>query len=288
MKEKISEVELLKPVIRWLHDMKWEVYQEVSTGYGCARADIVAVNGPVLWVIEGKQTFSLALIEQAYQWHPFANLISVAVPEPAKFNGYYFAKKVLEQFGIGQFEVCRRGTDLQIRVGQEPRLNRQALTKHIRESLSEGHKSFAEAGNSQGQFWSPFQSTCVDIQKCVKENPGITLKALLEKIDTHYSNMDSARGTLSHLLRQGVIQKVRIEFKGRKIHLYPAEEVPKDLKRMKNFAIRKALKSAEDSIVAIRCSTDGALSEAEYQRESELTAEIKKYRAELIRRGEEV
>ena len=44
----MNEVELAKPVINWLADQHWEVYQEVQYGYAGRVADI-SLNGTILF-----------------------------------------------------------------------------------------------------------------------------------------------------------------------------------------------------------------------------------------------
>lgn len=51
MIKKISEVQLGKPIISWLQEMGWEVYQEVQIATYDSVADIVAKQGKLIWVI---------------------------------------------------------------------------------------------------------------------------------------------------------------------------------------------------------------------------------------------
>ncbi len=73
-----TEVELARPVVAWLGDLGWEVFQEVSAGGSVA--DIVARRGPVLWVVEVKRSLGLSLLGQAHAWKRRAHRVSVAVP----------------------------------------------------------------------------------------------------------------------------------------------------------------------------------------------------------------
>lgn len=73
---------MLKPLIRWLQDDGWDVYQEVETPSGVA--DIVAKMShgklELVWVIEGKKTMGEAVLHQATHHLRHAHLVSVAVP----------------------------------------------------------------------------------------------------------------------------------------------------------------------------------------------------------------
>ena len=62
----MKELELAKSVVEWLQDQHWEVYQEVQR-YSTT-ADIVAVQGPLVWVVECKTSLSIGVMLQASRW----------------------------------------------------------------------------------------------------------------------------------------------------------------------------------------------------------------------------
>jgi hypothetical protein len=151
-----SETDLARQVVLWLQDQNWEVYQEVDMG---GVADIVAVQGPLTWVIECKLSMGIALMEQAAGWIGQANYVSVAIPY-VRHN--VFCRRVLKWLGIGILEVA---ADTSYRTDQHgsavkeetrPRLSRKVKGK-LRAALCEAHKTYAEAGNNQGRRWSPFK-----------------------------------------------------------------------------------------------------------------------------------
>jgi hypothetical protein len=76
------ETDIARPVVAWLQAQGWTVYQEVQH-QGCV-ADIVAVRGPLLWVIECKAQLGLAVLGQALGWQGHAHAISVAVMSDPK------------------------------------------------------------------------------------------------------------------------------------------------------------------------------------------------------------
>ncbi|MCR4334329.1 MAG: hypothetical protein NUV47_01190 [Patescibacteria group bacterium] len=207
-----TESDLAKAVISWLEDYQWEVYQEVQVfGY---TADIIAVQNKLVWVVETKLTSTLKVIEQANNWKGLAHYVSVAVPRRRDQSMF---GKVLSLFGIGKIEC-----------GQEiiewipPILNRKALSNKITHLLIPELKNYAEAGNSEGKRLTPFKKTCMEIIREVEENPGITIKELIERIKTNDATPATARTCVSRWIGTKHID-VRFETEGRKLKLYPKE-----------------------------------------------------------------
>jgi hypothetical protein len=217
-----SEVELARPFVAYLRDMKWEVYQEVSCGRSDKRADIVATQGPLVWVIECKCSMSLALLDQAVHWLPHAHLVSVCTPYIHRsWHNSRAAITLLRHTGIGWTQIQHVGDEHEFRPMVESVLHRTARPRTLVDSLTEQHKTYAEAGNNKGKFWSPFKETAQNVTSYVKANPGCSLKEMMSKISTHYRSPVSAKSILSNWLRRGVIQGVEYRKEGRGVKLYP-------------------------------------------------------------------
>lgn len=202
-----NESELAALVVGWLHDLHWEVYQEVQLSRYGRIADIVAVQGRLTWIIECKLSLGLSVIEQAVLWTHSSHYTSVAVP--ATCNS--FGEIVCKRFGVG---VLRAGV---LRVGGgiceavPPPLNRRALAQNIRNVLVPQQKTWATAGNANGNRWSPFAQTCHDVRLAVTRKPGLTLKELLAEVRTHYLTTATARACLVKWIRAGKVKGVRLE-----------------------------------------------------------------------------
>lgn len=210
-KGRMKETELAKKVVNWLRDYKWDVYQEVEIYTTGCIADIVAVQNGLNWIIECKTTMSLSLIRQAYNWFGTANYVSVASPYPYKVGkDQIFVQRVLEQFGIGLlYTDYRGGFDIKERV--RPRLNRNVYPKP-NTYLKEEHKVWAEAGNAEGKRYTPFQDTCGQILREVKQSSGgLTIKELIGKIKHHYATPESAKVSLLHWGQKGLIKGVMVK-----------------------------------------------------------------------------
>jgi len=207
----MKETDIAERVINYLTDLRWDVYQEVQFETYGRCADIVATQGPVLWIIECKTSAGLAVINQAYGWVGAANMVSVAVP---KITTRVF-NRICIKFGIGVITV-----DKQIFDWVRPALSRRS-TADMRAVLSIEHKTYAKAGNSKSSRWTPFQSTCINILATVQRSPGISMKDLVKTTQTHYSCPSTARTCLARWIRKGVVPGVMLKKEGRFLRIYP-------------------------------------------------------------------
>lgn len=231
-----SEEDFAATLVDWLRDLKWEVYQEVQSHRGDSRADIVAVQGRLLWVIETKLSFSLELLWQAWQWKHWAHYVSVSVPAGMQGSkGKRMTQHFCRLMEIGLL-VGRRAGYTKLEGGEfdeeiAPRLDRKANVGPIRDTLTEEHKTYAKAGNSHGLFYSPFRATCDRVKKAVTQQPGLTMKELIDGIETHYQSTATARSSLAKWIDKGVVEGVRSERDGRFLRLYPTNGKEKEEKK---------------------------------------------------------
>lgn len=226
-----TETDLAEPVIAYLEDMKWEVYQEVEPKRYGDVADIVAVQNGRVWVIELKKTLSLEVIAQADEWRPVAHYVSIATPVSYRrriTKGARLAEHILCWKGIGWFKVAEpiKGwyESEFARQKRVPSLNRKALAYKILDSLCEEQKTFAKAGNAEGKRWTPFQNTCKQVLATVAHSPGICMKDLVDAISHHYASDAGARANLSQWIQAGVVKGVEARKEGRYLRIYPEGE----------------------------------------------------------------
>lgn len=214
--KRIKETDVAKSAIAYLNDLQWDVYQEVQPYSGSACADIVAVQGPVAWVVECKASASMRVIDQAYRWKGHANMASIAVPKASRV-----VQRVCEMLGIGVLQLRYRSNEMYEVL--RPQVVRKT-SRLLREKLRPIHKTFCAAGTAGGGQWTPFKVTCRSVLRTVRRHPGgITLKELVEKTKNHYGNNSSARQCLRHWIDKGIVPGVEIRREGRRIFIYPTD-----------------------------------------------------------------
>lgn len=199
----MKETDLFFPVKEWLEERGYEVFSEVQSRYTGGRADIVAVNGPSVSVVEMKTSLSLDVIAQAYRWKPYANYIYVAVPRSRHRKLHGYASLFLKRDGIGLLEVddkqWTRVNDI-IRA-----IFHRRIDDHIRESLVPQHKELP-GGHAGGGYVTTYRLTIDRVKSYLRtcalrnKNDGwVTIKDILDHCETHYS---APKPSLSKALRE--------------------------------------------------------------------------------------
>ena len=214
-----DEVELARLVRAWLIEQRWDVYQEVRVSYGGPRADLVAVRGAVVWVVETKLRLGLPVVEQAMRWRRVAHYVSVA----AQGRCGVCLTRLLKGEGIGWIIPSPSEHCCVERIA--PRLFRRAAAHIIRRQLCDAQRTYARAGNAISAYWSPWRETCRQTLEFIRAHPGCTLKELVDGIRHHYSASATARTSLAKYLRQGIIPGVtgRLDDR-RRYRLYAGEK----------------------------------------------------------------
>jgi hypothetical protein len=210
-----AETHLAREVQAWLAAQGWDVYPEVE-GYG-GRADLVGVQDGLVWVVECKRTFGLGVIAQADRWLQAAHYVSVAIPVAKHSDSRRLARSVCEERGIGVIEVPDVGRELPecewgAWANMAPVFHRHAhrLARDLRVKLSVEHKQFAP-GNAVGAYWTPYKATCKQVLQFVCENPGSTIRQVVDGIKHHYATDNSARATLVRWIGRGIVPGVELD-----------------------------------------------------------------------------
>lgn len=205
---KVSEQQLGEVVVAWLEALGADVYQEVQVSGGVA--DIVARVRAEIWIVEVKTSLSLALVAQAMDRRRLAHRVFVAAPHSRTMRDVEW---ILRETGIGLIDVCCETGWGEPRVEERVRSrrhNRRPVDLATR--LQPEHKTHAKAGAvGGGGRWTPFRRTCELLASIVKREPGITLKAAIQKVDHHYASTSSAVGSLAHWCEKGKVDGVRVE-----------------------------------------------------------------------------
>lgn len=208
----ISEEYLARRVVTELQRQGFVTYEEVSTGYGGKRADIVGVRGPVVAVVECKTSLSLKLLDQLAAWRGKAHLI---IGAHGFTRGGQSAERYCRLEGFGLWGV---GFE-QIKESVAPVLYR-SVQSGIRGKLRDQQRSgeYAKAG-TQGGYWTPFGQTVRDLKIYAGQNPGAELRTALHDIQHHYHSIRSAVSAIPALIRSGVIKGLKVDGNPLKLYL---------------------------------------------------------------------
>lgn len=223
-----SEADAAALVVAYLEEMGLDVYQEVDL-CGCV-ADIVAVRGKEVWIVEVKTSWSLDLLQQLdyHKGRGHANRIFAAVPV---CKGWHDRSRLFQRLGFGTISIMvptEYGEGTKIK-GMAPRISPKRLqlcgTLKI---LDPGHKTHAKAGApSAAGRWTPFRRTCDALVEVVKRKPGISMKEAVDGLAHHYSSDACARASLMKWAEAGSVKGIVLARHGRKVSLYPeGMEIP--------------------------------------------------------------
>ena len=222
---KVKETDLYEPVKGWLEERGYEVYPEVTFGYGANRADIVAIHDKkIITVVEMKTALSLELIAQAVAWKGYAHYRYVAVPKPQDFNWY--ALNLLEREGIGLITVNFKGYGITVDPQSsayhatrypQPQLDRRINTKFL-DSVSPLHQTIGiEGGHNGGGYLTPYKKTIMGVREYLERRLGrwSTMDDILKHCGTHYS---TPKPSLSKALREFETEWCECQVIDRKLH----------------------------------------------------------------------
>ena len=211
---------IAKAVIASIEPDGWEVWQEVVLPNG-KRADIVAKNGSVVWIIETKVCLSLDLVEQALNRKWYAHLTSIAYPLGKK--RFPHIENIIQSQGVGIYQLNYvQRTNMYENLhfpNHKPKFNRKAIVGWTK-ILNDSNKALVEAGTNQGGYWTPFRQTCLEAVKFVETNPGCCMKDLIEAIKHHYASNSTARTVFAKRITEGVVPGLRVVREGRFLRVY--------------------------------------------------------------------
>lgn len=225
LRPQVSEQAVAEVVVAYLEAAGAEVFQEVEVSGGVA--DIVAKVQAEIWIVEVKTSLSLALIGQAMERRRLAHRVYIAAPHTRTMRD---VGPMLDELGIGLLEVFTGeldwaeprypGEDVSARRSNygEPRVRTVVDSRRwnskpvaLAAKLQPEHKTHAKAGAvGAGGRWTPFRNTCEQLARVVRAEPGITVKAAIEKIKHHYATSRSAVSAIATWAQDGKVPGVEV------------------------------------------------------------------------------
>lgn len=193
-----SEAELAETLVAWLNTEGWEVYKEVNPHRLNEVIDIVAIKDGKIWVIETKLQYGTKVLEQAFKWKKYADLVSIGVQR--SYNKNIVLDFFLRQNGIGRFWVdpSLMTSHGYVHMDLPPKLNENIKKEYIIESLHEKQK-ISIAGSFGGGYVTPYKLTIDQVREILKDGPK-TIHQIVDGIKHHYKNRNSAIQTLAKRL----------------------------------------------------------------------------------------
>lgn len=192
----MKESDMYAPIKSWFEERGFIVYPEVECRSRGGRADLVVTSGPIVGVVEMKQSLSLDLIEQALRWRGYANYIWIAIPyQPKAYKK--FVTMVLRDYGIGVLTVSKYRS---VWTDKLPQFQRRALPD-LKDSLTEHHlTSEVKGGHRGGGYVTPYRITMNNVRSyLIKQGGWRSIKEILDYCETHYA---SPRASLAKALQQ--------------------------------------------------------------------------------------
>ena len=199
---KLSEKDLAVHVVAYLERVGYTTYKEVAlNGGGTDRADIYGVaqlgNNYATVSVETKTTFSIKVIEQAWQWVGRAHNVYIAVPATKSRTERVFARDLCSMLGIGVMEVTGSSVEVTCPALHHPTPVFPKLYEEQKLSI---------AGNADNEYVTPYKLTADRILVYMQGREKATITEVVTNVKHHYRHNTSAKSALSKLISMGVIE----------------------------------------------------------------------------------
>lgn len=189
---KMKEQDLFFPIKTYLQEQGYkDVYGEVCL------FDVVGLSPTSEIIVEMKLQFSFHLVEQAYAARKYAKKVYVAVPKPKSgLHSHRFARKICSDYNIGIIYVdVEKQKVYKVFEPTTPNSNYKKRMS-IRNRVNEKQKNFI-GGSKTGDTDTLYSVMIADIKAYMKTRNWVSVKELVQNIDTHYANPEaSIRSTL--------------------------------------------------------------------------------------------
>lgn len=184
-----SEADLAARIVAYYKARSFEVFEEVQPrGWGSGkRADIVAVKGEILHVVECKKALSFDVLAQCAAWSPYASTVFAGVAFAKTSPGREMAMRCAQSFGIGVYEVkslwpTDRGADAPV-ILSAGATERGRFDPRLLRELRPEHQTSARAGTPGGGQATRFKEIVAGLVAFARLHPGDTLRNALSVCD---------------------------------------------------------------------------------------------------------
>lgn len=196
---KLKESDMFLPLKEYFEGDGHDVYAEVPC-YG-RTADIVAVKGQLITVVETKTSMNIKLLEQVFEWRHLAHYVYAAVPNKTEISNW--TRELLSNAGIGI--ICldfNAHKEMQQYCGRVYKRSKAKLFRKIGFETYRGFQpvrwdqhiipEFSQniSGVRQGDVRISRYKLMMDHVKHIISNhaDGISIDELVDVLDTYYAN----------------------------------------------------------------------------------------------------
>jgi len=219
----VTESELAEMVTKFLIRNGWDCYFEVQLKRKGPRADIVAMRSGVCLVCEVKKAANMRLFNQAINWTGKANFIYVAHPERSferegirkRFNRA--EQHLLKYFGIGRLLISPSSNGTSKVTETDAPAYHRIHSKVLVEVLTEEMKKY-KPGLANTGYFTPWRRTMDAAVKFIDDNPGCTMRDIIENIEHHYKFYNTARSCVHRWIQK---EMVKTKKNGKAWRYYP-------------------------------------------------------------------
>lgn len=208
----LTEADLARYIVGYFQNLQWEVYQEVQLSQQGSRADIVVTQGKLVGICECKQALGMPVLEQAFEWKPYAHFVWVATWYKSRTG--MLISRIVKDYGFGHLDhgVFHAESNSTRERVKPVLLRRPPNLELLTQKLRPEHKAgFAEAGGNSGGHFTPFKETCGNLVRIATDKPGISLREALGEFKHHYSSVKSAVAHLPEWIEKGKVPGLRLE-----------------------------------------------------------------------------
>lgn len=196
-----KESDLAEIVVNHFKKLGWTVFKEVtakgSKGGGSKRIDIFCEKDGFTIGIETKLNFNLTLMNQCWAWKTKANKVYACFPKKRMTSNLNFGYFLMNELGIGIIEIKNN----EIIIKKE-----STICENPDIPILYNEQKTSVAGSKNDDYLTPFKMTRNNIYDYLKGKDWVSLEDLIKNIKHHYSNKNSAKNSISKMIKINVIQ----------------------------------------------------------------------------------
>lgn len=203
-----TEKQLAEQVIEYFKNH--QIYKEVLFKRNSKRIDIIAVKDNIFIGLEIKKALNVKLIEQTAFWKLHTHKTYLCIPSKKNNTKYknQFIYEMLQDYGIGIIFIYSEG----VCIISESSFNSTP-------DLPVLYESQKETELISNDYITPFKNTIKNIEDYLQTNGRTEIFELINNIQHHYANKNSAKSQILKMINWDVIKTVVYEKEDKKYYI---------------------------------------------------------------------